>query len=370
MKTYKNLYPKLCSYSNLEKAFYKAKKNKPKKFYVKEFEKDLQKNLLELKKDLETLKYKPEPLTKFTIHDPKTRVIRKSIFRDRVVHHVVVNILEPIFDKTFIFDTYANRLRKGTTTALTRYDYFKRKVSKNGTKIENAFDNNSVKGYVLKADIRHFFDSVDQKILLDIIAKKIKDDKVLRLVNTILKNFDNDKIGMPLGNMTSQFLANLYLNPLDQFVKKKLKMKYYIRYVDDFVILHGDKRVLEDCKDKISKYLMNFRLELHPEKSKIYSMYQGVNLLGFKIFYHYRLVRKRNVKIFLNRLKEFEKEYKEGYLSRSILLEKLQGWFAYADWGNSFKLRKKLVKEIVRRFDFTENIEIEKLNKIAKTKPS
>jgi len=366
MKTYKNLYPKLCSYKNLEKAFYKAKRNKPKKFYIKEFEKNLHENILELKRDLETLRYKPTPLTKFTIHDPKTRVIRKSTFRDRVVHHAIVIILEPIFDKTFIFDSYANRLNKGTTTALKRYDSFKRKISKNGTKIKNAFDNNSVKGYVLKADIRHFFDSVDQKILLGIISKKIKDDKVLWLINTVLKNFDNDRIGMPLGNMTSQFFANLYLNPLDQFVKKRLNMKYYIRYVDDFVILHRDKKLLEDCKDKISKYLMNLRLELHPEKSKIYSVYQGVNFLGFKTFYHHRLVRKRNVKLFLKRLKEFKEEYDEGYLPRGILLEKLQGWFAYSVWGNSYKLRKKLVKITSEIFEFKEEKEIEKLNKIAK----
>ena len=366
MKTYKNLYPKLCSYNNLEKAFYKAKKNKPKKFYVKEFEKDLKNNLLELKKDLETLKYKPGSLTKFTIHDPKTRVIRKSIFRDRVVHHVIVNILEPIFDKTFIFDSYANRIGKGTTTALKRYDYFKRKVSKNGTKIKNAFDNNSVKGYILKADIKHFFDSIDQKILLDIIAKRVKDDKVLWLVNTILNNFDNDRIGMPLGNMTSQFFANLYLNNFDQFVKKRLKMKYYLRYVDDFVILHKDKKVLEDCKNKISKYLMHLNLELHPDKSKIYPLYHGVNLLGFKAFYHYKLVRKRNIKIFLKKLDEFEKEYKKGYLPKSILLEKIQGWFAYSEWGNSFKLRKKLFKIIIKKFEFKEEKELEKLAKACK----
>ncbi len=335
-------------------------------FYVKEFEKDLEKNLLDLKKELWEMTYRPAPLTKFTIHDPKTRVIRKSIYRDRVVHHVVVNILEPVFDKTFIFDSYANRINKGTTTALERYDCFKRKVSKNGTKIKDAFDNNSVKGYVLKGDIKHFFDSVDQKILLDIITKKIKDDKVLWLINTILNNFDNERIGMPLGNMTSQFFANLYLNNFDKFVKNRLKMRYYIRYVDDFVILHSDKKVLEECKDKIGKYLMNLKLELHPEKSKIYPIYKGVSFLGFKTFYYYRLVRKRNVKLFLQRLKEFEEEYREGYLPRSILLEKLQGWFAYATWGNSYKLRKKLVSMILSRFDFKEEKEISKLYKIAK----
>ena len=143
-------------------------------------------------------------------------------------------------------------------------------------------------------------------------------------------------------------------------------MKYYLRYVDDFVILHKDKMVLEDCKEKIRKYLMNLRLELHPEKSKIYPLYRGVNFLGFKSFYHYKLVRKRNVKIFFKRIDEFEKEYKEGYLPRSILLEKLQGWFAYSDWGNSYKLRKRLVNIIISKFDFKDEKELEKLNKVAK----
>jgi len=346
MKTYKNLYPKLCSYKNLEKAFKKAKKRKSSKSYVKEFEENLNGNLLKLKRELETFTYKPKPLTKFTIRDPKTRVIRKSAFRDRIVHHAIVNILEPIYEKIFIYDNYANRIDKGTILALKRFDKFKKKVSQNGKLIYSTQYKNLIKGYVFKADIKKFFDSVDQEKLIEIIKRKIKDKRMIWLVTQILKNFDNKKIGMPLGNMTSQFFANVYLNDLDYFVKKRLGMKYYLRYVDDFIILHENKKVLEDCRKKIEKYLKNLRLELHKDKSKIFSMYKGVNFLGFKIFYFHKLARKRNVKQFEKRIEQLKFKYKENLIDYDNIMGSICGWFAYAMWGDTYKLRKKYAKEI------------------------
>nr|AQS34912.1 hypothetical protein [uncultured archaeon] len=346
MKTYKNLYPKLCSYKNLELAFRKASKGKKSMFYVKEFEKDLQKTLQELKEIIERETYIPSPLTKFTIRDPKTRLIRKSIFKDRIVHHCIVNILEPIYEKIFIPDNYANRVNKGTISAILKFDEYKRKVSRNGNLVPHALTNNMVRGYVLKADIKKFFDSVDQGKLLEILRRKIKDEKVIWLITKILKNFDNKSKGMPLGNMTSQFFANVYLNNLDYFIKRRLNMKYYIRYVDDFVILHENNKFLEDCKIKIEKYLMNLRLELHKDKSKIFPMYKGVNFLGFKIFYHYKLARKRNVIQFLKRLKKLENMYCNGEISREKVVESVEGWFAYVMWGNTFKLRGKLAEDV------------------------
>ncbi len=351
MKTYKNLYPKLCSYENLEKAFRKASKGKNSKFYVIEFKKDLNKNLLALKKDLELRMYKPAPLKKFTVRDPKTRLIRKSIFKDRVVHHAVVNILEPIYEKRFIHDTYANRVGKGTTAALKRFDSYKRKISENRKLIHCAINKNIVKGYVFKADIRKYFDSVNQDKLIEILRRKIKDEKIIWLISIILKNFGDKKVGMPLGNMTSQFFANIYLSDLDYFVKRRLKMKYYIRYVDDFLILHQDRKVLQDCRDKIEKYLKNLRLELHPDKSKISPIYKGVNFLGFKIFYHYKLAKKRNVHHFYRRLSELEKKYKEREITREKFMESVEGWFAYIKWGNTYKLRKNIMNRINKFFD-------------------
>lgn len=346
MKTYKNLYPKLCSYQNLELAFRKASKGKSKKFYVVEFSKDLQKNLLDLKRELVWETYHPAPLTKFTIKDPKTRLIRKSIFKDRIVHHSIVNILEPIYEPRFISDNFANRINKGTIMAINRFDKFKRQVSKNGKLIPGSLNNNMIKGYILKADIKKFFDSVDQAKLIEILRRKIKDEKVIYLIIKIIKNFDNKRKGMPLGNMTSQFFANLYLNDLDQFIKRKLKMKYYLRYVDDFVILHERKDVLEEAKDKIEKYLNNLKLELHPDKSKIYPLYKGVDFLGFKIFYYYKRARKRNVAHFKDRLENLEKRYKQGEINKEEFIAIVNGWLAYIMRGDTYRLRRGILKKV------------------------
>lgn len=349
MKTYTNLYSGLCSFKNLELAFKKAKKGKSKMPYVKEFEANLQEELNKLKQELESQTYKPRPLKRFIIRDPKTRTIHASDFRDRVVHHALINIIGPIFEKRFIHDSYASRINKGTHNAILRFDKFKRKVSNNGRLVKNAFNNNSVQGYVLKADIRHYFDNVDHDVLLKIVKRKIKDKKIIWLIKQILNNFDS-KIkgkGMPLGNLTSQFFANVYLNELDYFVKHNLKAKYYIRYVDDFVILHEQKNILEDYKQRINYYLLNnLKLELHPEKSSIFPLRKGVTLLGYRNFYHYRLLRKSNLRKFERNLNEKLMLLKEGILTKEGILESLQGWFGYAKWANTYKLRISVMEII------------------------
>jgi len=231
MKSYKNLYPKIYYYKNLELAFKKAKRNKSFMPYVVKFEENLENELKQLQKELKSQTYKPRKLKRFIIRDPKTRTIHASSFRDRIIYHALCNIIEPIFDKTFIHDSYASRLNKGIHRAVERFDKFKRKVSKNGRLVSNFYNKNNIIGYVLKADIKHYFDTVDHKILLNIIKRKIKDKKIILLIQKILNNFDT-KIkgsGMPLGNLTSQFFANVYLNELDYFIKHKLKAKYYIR---------------------------------------------------------------------------------------------------------------------------------------------
>ena len=349
MKTYNNLYSNLCSLDNLEKAFINAKKRKTTKSYVIEFEKNLNEELLKLKQELETLAYQPRPLKGFIIRDPKTRKIHASAFRDRVVHHAIINILEPIFEKIFICDSYASRVNKGTHNALIRFDKFKRKISNNGSPINNYYNNNSVEGYVLKADIKHYFETVDHEILLSIIKRKISDEKVIWLIKQILNNFDSkiDKIGMPLGNLTSQFFANIYLNELDYFVKHKLKTKYYIRYVDDFVILHKQKEVLEHYKQEIDNYLRTcLKIELHPDKSKIIPLSKGISFVGYRIFYHYKLLRKRNIKKFETNFNEKLELFNDDVISKDEFIESLRGWFGYAMWANTYKFRSKVINNI------------------------
>ncbi|MFH1889353.1 MAG: reverse transcriptase domain-containing protein [Nanoarchaeota archaeon] len=237
MKIYKNLYSEVCSIQNLVLAWRKARKGKTKKHYVQKFEKNLGKNIKSLHNNLKCQTYKPRPLKTFILRDPKTRKISKSHFRDRIVHHAIVNILEPIYEKSFIFDNCACRKGKGSLLALNRFRKFQRKVTNNLTS----------RAYCLKADIKQYFREVNHNFLIAVLRKKISDEEIISLIKLILKNNVSDNPigkGMPLGNLTSQFFANVYLNELDQFVKNKLGAKYYIRYVDDFVLLDSSEENL------------------------------------------------------------------------------------------------------------------------------
>ena len=187
MKSQNNLYEKIAPYNNLFLAYEKARINKSRKDYVVEFEKNL--NIKSLRTELLLNYYYHMPMKTFILRDPKTRKISKSDFRDRVIHHALVNIIEPIFDKTFIYDSYANRKGKGNLFALKRFDEFKKKVSRNGIISKNKFnDDNFVKGYCLKADIKHYFPEVNHDILISIIKRKIKDQRVIWLIKKIIKN--------------------------------------------------------------------------------------------------------------------------------------------------------------------------------------
>lgn len=175
------LYKELCSYENLLSAYQKARQGKTKIFYVLKFEKELDKNIKKLQYELITQTYKPKPLKTYIIKEPKTRKISKSKFRDRVVHHALINIIAPLFQKSFIYDSHANQIGKGTLKALERFDLFKRKVSKN----------NSSNCYILKADIKHYFEEVNHEKLMQIIKRKVYDEKVIWLINQILNNYTN-----------------------------------------------------------------------------------------------------------------------------------------------------------------------------------
>ncbi|MBU1245488.1 MAG: reverse transcriptase domain-containing protein [Nanoarchaeota archaeon] len=346
-----SLFRKLCSYKNLERAFQKARKRKTLRSYVIEFEKDLRNNLLKLQKELLNNTYKPKPLETFILRDPKTRKISKSDFRDRVIHHALCNLIEPIFDKTFIFDSYANRKLKGTLKAVQRVDYFKRKVSKNNTRT----------CYVLKADIKYYFETVDHEILISIIKKKIKDKGVINLIKIILSNYKTkiENRGMPLGNLTSQFFANLYLNELDQFAKQKLKAKYYIRYVDDFIILHHSRKTLKEYQSKIDDFLREkLNLELHPDKSRILKLNNGISFLGYRIFYYHRLIRRKNINKFERKFKKLKQLHKEKKINREIAMESLEGWLAFISHANAYKYKRDVVKRFNKYFPIESYIKI------------
>lgn len=343
MKTYKNLYKELCSHKNLLSAFKKARKGKSKRDYVITFESDLQNNLKILQNDLTNKNYFPYPLKKFIIRDPKTRTIHASFFRDRIVHHAITNILNPIYENIFIYDSFASRKNKGSHKAIERFESFIRKISSNGKLVKNSFNNNSIQGYVLKADFKHYFDSVNQDILISILRKKIYDEDLINLINIILCNYETEKgIGMPLGNYTSQFFANVYLNELDYYVKHTLKVEYYIRYVDDFVILHKNKKRLKYFLEHINNFLPCLKIKLHPEKTGIYALKNGVNFLGYRIFYHCRLLRQRNIRYFTKELKKNISLYKNKDITKEQLESRINGWLGYAKFGNTFNLLRRI----------------------------
>lgn len=346
------LYSKLCEYEHLLEAFRRARKGKSQKVYVKEFEENLRDNIKELSLELQLFFYRPKLLETFILRDPKTRKISKSYFRDRIIHHAICILLEPIYGKVFIYDSYANRKGKGTLKAIERFDKFKRKVSKNNTR----------KCYILKSDIYHYFESVNHNILLKLLEKKVKDKEFINLIKIILENFSSEK-SMPLGNLTSQFFANVYLNELDQFVKYKLKVKYYIRYVDDFVILSTSKNNLEFQKLEISQFIeKELELKLHPNKTSIILMNQGVDFLGVRIFYNHKLLRKKNLRKFIRKYDDYKSEFDSNNLEFDKINEFLEGWCAYAIKTNSYNLRKKINTKLVQ--DFPNEISIKEVSRI------
>ncbi len=338
-----NTYEDLCSYENLETAFNKARKGKTQKPYVTEFEENLKENLLQLRTELHLQTYRPQPLKTFILRDPKTRKISKSAFRDRIIHHAICNIIEPSFDKRFIHDSFANRLGKGTLNAIKRFDTFKKKASKNS----------SAPCYVLKADIKSYFDTVNHQILLRILGKRIKDERLMRLIRKILANHKggHEGKGMPLGNLTSQFFANVYLDELDQFVKHKLRAKYYIRYVDDFAILHQSKTAVKDYKHKIDSFLRaQLDLKLHSDKSQVLTLDNGISFLGFKIFYNHKTLAKRNMRKFEKKLEQMKRLYWGAKIDREKVIEKLEGWLAYASHANTHKYRRRMTSRFNASF--------------------
>ncbi len=348
------LFNQITTYENLYLAYEKARKRKTLKKYVIDFEKNLKQNILDLQSELISNTYKPKPLETFILRDPKTRKISKSDFRDRVIHHALCNVIEPMFDKKFIYDNYANKIKKGTLKAVERFDNFKKKISKN-------YSRNS---YILKTDVKHYFETIDHEILISLIKRTIKDSKVMWLIETILANHSEGggataKIGMPLGNLTSQFFANVYLNELDQFVKHEINIEYYIRYVDDFVILHDSKNILEQYQIKINEFIKaKLNLELHPDKTKIIKLSTGVNFLGFRIFPEFRLIRKKNLKKFDRRFNKLKKQYEEGAVDREKVIEIFEGWIAYISHADTYKYRRHITKRFNQYFPIESNTEI------------
>ena len=263
------------------KEFVRGKKHKKD---VMEFSVKLAENIFNLHHELKSKTYHHGGYQAFNISDPKPRNIHKASVRDRLLHHAIYRILYFHFDEKFIHDSYSCRQWKGTHKALRRFEHFGRKVSLNNTR----------HCYVLKCDVRKFFASIDQRILLDILRKHISDSDTIWLLERVIESFSSTQLGkgLPLGNLTSQLLVNIYMNEFDQCMKHTFKIKYYIRYADDFVIFNHDKSILEELLPKIGDYLEEtLKLQLHPDKVFITVLSSGVDFLGWMHFFNHRVLR-------------------------------------------------------------------------------
>jgi len=275
----------------------------------------------------------------FYVHDPKQRHIHKATVRDRVLHHAVFAILNPIFESTFISNSFSCRINKGTHKGIDILDKTIRQISSNYFKPCLA----------LKCDIKRFFETIDHRILLNIIGKRIKDGNAMWLLREIIGSFSSKcstpfgQKGLPIGNLTSQLFANIYLNEFDQFIKHRLRVKNYLRYTDDFIILSRDRAYLRNLLEPISSFLLdNLALRLHPHKISIRKYHQGVDFLGYVVLPHYRLLRLKTRKRAFKKLEERVKEYRAGIISEQTLEQSLQSYLGVFSHANTYKLEQEL----------------------------
>ena len=340
MKREKHLWDKIISFENIYLAAKKALKGKRWKPSVMDFAFHLERHVLEIQKDLVAKRFDFGAYNEFEIFEPKRRLISAAPLRDRVIHHALCNVIEPVFDPVFV-SSYANRKHYGTHRALKAFSgmYYSTR-------------------YVLKCDIKKYFPSIDHEILKTLIRKKIGCAETLSLIDRIIDHSNpqeavNDyytgdslftpferKRGIPIGNLTSQFFANIYLNPLDHFMKETLRCKKYVRYVDDFMICHDSRDQLEEWRKEIENFLETFRVRIHPIKSQITSTMHGVNFLGFRFLPTTVRVRNENKRRGLKRLNMQIKEVAGGIMKKDHLKESLNSWFAHLAFGNTIQLQK------------------------------
>ncbi len=319
-------------------AWREFKRGKRKKKDVQEFEFNLEDNLFALHEALAAKTYEHSAYESFYVQDPKLRHIHKACVRDRVVHQAVFRILYPIFDAGFIFDSYSCRTGKGTHRAVLRLEMFMRKLSKNYKKPI----------FALKCDVKKFFDSIDQQILLCLIRNRVRNENMLWLIERIIESFEKERnTGLPLGNVTSQIFANIYLNELDYFVKHALKVKHYIRYCDDFVILSEERKYLEATLSKINNFLIDvLKLSLHGRKIIFRKFTHGIDFLGYVVMPYYRVLRTKTKRRILKKMARRKSELERGEVDVASFNSSLQSYFGVLAHCKGFKIRKKLIDTI------------------------
>lgn len=297
------LFEQIASCENLFSAWHLFCLGKRTRDDVMQFKRHLEDNLFEIQTQLATGRYRHSPYQPFTIYDPKQRTIHKALVKDRVVHQAIVNVIEPLLEKRFIYDSYSCRVGKGTHAAVKRLRTFLRQASHNNTKTL----------YAVKCDIRKFFASINHDILIVLLRKRIHDSQTMRLLEQIIRSFSiTPGTGIPLGNLTSQLFANVYLHELDWYVKQKLHIQHYVRYCDDFVILRPSKSEGFALAETINGFLhQTLKLELHPQKIRVRTWTQGIDFLGYVLLPHATILRPTTARRMIERV---DKENENSYL--------------------------------------------------------
>jgi formylglycine-generating enzyme required for sulfatase activity len=351
MKTFNRLYPDIIRFETLYRAWRKARLGKRYQPAVAAFERDLDQQLIELQDRLSQETWQPGGYRSFTVHEPKRRKISAAPFADRVVHHALIRVLEPIYERKFIADSYANRKGKGTHKALDRCSQFMRRFR-----------------YVLPCDVKQFFPSIDHQVLKSILSRTLACQPTLGLCDKIIDSgrgildgeyemhyFDGDDLfavnrprGLPIGNLTSQFWANVYLNPLDQFVKHTLRCRGYVRYVDDFVLFADDKQTLHTWRAQVIAFLAGLRLTLHETKAQPRPVQHGLPFLGFTLYPTHRRLKRQKGVAYQRRLRGLWLGYQSGKLSRERGRSSVMAWLGHIRHGNTHGLRRAILRWATR----------------------
>lgn len=347
-KPYRHLWREITSFENLLLAFRKAARGKRSTRAVALFEFNLEEKLIDLRADLLDGSYAPAGYTSFLVHDPKRRLISAAPFRDRVVHHALMNVTAPLFESGFIFDSYANRVGKGTHRALDRCTHYLRRHR-----------------YVLPLDVRQFFPSIDHAILLDRLARTIADDRALNLCRLILASgagvlaaeydmvyFPGDDLfaanrprGLPIGNLTSQFWANVYLDPVDHFIKRTLRCPGYIRYVDDMLLFADTKADLHAWRAAVLERLAALRLTVHEAAAQPRPCAVGIPFLGFTVFPDHRRLKRRKGVQARRHLKALVARARTDPAGRAHVKAFIQGWINHVRYGDTWGLRRAILRD-------------------------
>lgn len=352
-KYIKNIYSEICSYENLYKAYVHARKAKRYRDEVLKFSYNLEENLIDIQTELQNHIYQVGRYREFYIYEPKQRLIMALPFRDRVVQWAIYQVLFPIFTKTFISDSYACIPGRGTHSAVQKLSYWLHQV-----------DRKPGKYYYLKLDIAKYFYRIDHQVLLDILGRKIKDKELMQLLKELVMCEKTDfglplginvqdvqervpDKGMPIGNLTSQMFANVYLNELDQYCKRQLRIPYYVRYMDDVIILAEDKKRLHEIKELIDAFLQEkLKLNLN-QKTAIRPISLGIEFVGYKLWPTHIKLKKASALKMKRRLKQVQELYNSGKMEFEKVNETVQSYCGVLKHCNSYKLKSKIFEGFV-----------------------